>query len=278
MMDTAFLDTLLDTAIQAAQRAGDYALASMGSVSASIKKGPTGEELVTEIDRQSQTLIIDTIRARFSDHGFIGEEGVEGGIFKQPPTDAGSVWWIIDPIDGTNNFALGLGLFAVSIGAMVNGRPVAGVIYCPFTHSLFTGRHDAPPHLNGQPLTCGHDRISIFTCVALDSHFGPSVPPWLNELMLRCRFRSLGAAALHMAYVASGAMVGAVISLPKLWDIAAGAALAEGCGARLTDWEGKPLWPLDLENYDGHKLPCVVANPTAHQEIMALMHGKQHTS
>lgn len=273
MTETTFLDTLVDTASQAAQQAGDHALAFMGKVQASIKQGPTGEELVTEVDRQCQTIIVDSIRARFPNHGFIGEEGVDGGIFKQPPTGTDPVWWIIDPIDGTNNFALGLGLFAVSIGAMVNGRPVAGVIYCPFTRSLFTGRHDAPPQLNGQPLACGNDTISIFTCVALDSHFGESVPPWLNELMLRCRFRSLGAAALHMAYVASGALVGAVISLPKLWDIAAGAVLAEGSGARVTDWEGKPLWPLDLDGYDGHKLPCVAANPCAHQEIMSLMHG-----
>ncbi len=273
MMDTAFLDTLVDTASQAARKAGDYALNQMGTVRASIKKGPTGEELVTEVDRQSQAIIVDSIRAHFPDHGFIGEEGVDGGIFKQPPTGKDAVWWIIDPIDGTNNFALGLGLFAVSIGAMIQGRPVAGVIYCPFTGSLFTGRHGAPPQLNGQPTTCGSDSISIFTCVALDSHFGASVPPWLNELMLRCRFRSLGAAALHMAYVANGALVGAVISLPKLWDIAAGAVLAEESGARVTNWEGQSLWPLDLEAYDGHKLPCVAANPTAHQEIMSLMHG-----
>jgi myo-inositol-1(or 4)-monophosphatase len=272
MTNTAFLDTLIDTASQAARQAGDYALTQMGQVQASVKRGPTGEELVTEVDRRCQSLIVDAIRSRFPDHGFIGEEGDGGGLFKQPPTGADAVWWIIDPIDGTNNFALGLGIFAVSIGAMIHGRPVAGVIYCPFTNTLFTGRRDAPPRLNGQPVTCGSDAIGLFTCVALDSHFGSTVPPWLNQLMLRCRFRSLGAAALHLSYVSSGALAGAVISLPKLWDIAAGAVLIEGSGARITNWQGASLWPLDLAEYDGHKLPCVAANPTAHQEIMTLMH------
>jgi fructose-1,6-bisphosphatase/inositol monophosphatase family enzyme len=71
--------------------------------------------------------------------------------------------------------------------------------------------------------------------------------------------------------VAKGGMVGTIVCVPKLWDIAAGAAIAEAAGAVITDWQGGPLWPMDLAAYDGGPIPCVVANPTTHKQLLQLM-------
>lgn len=271
-METSLLDSLVDIATQAAQCAGDYALSVMDQAVASVKQGTTGEELVTQVDKQSQDKVIETIRSRFPDHGFIGEEGGgDGQIFKIPSTGEERIWWIIDPIDGTNNFARGMDLFAVSVGAVYNGLPVAGVIYHPAGKTIFSAHQDGPALLNGQPIQSGNDSIGLFSSVALDSHFGDCIPPWLQDIIINTRFRALGSAALHMAYVSNGAFVGALIGTPKLWDIAAGAIIAQQSGAILTDWNGQAIWPLDMDNYQGEKLPCLVANPTAHREIMELI-------
>ncbi|MFC1763766.1 inositol monophosphatase family protein [Planctomycetota bacterium] len=270
MIDPAQLEAMLKTSIGAARQAGDYALRHVSEARISIKSGTTGEELVTQIDKRCQEIIIDIIHERYPDHGFIGEEGELGKIFKRPPADPDSVWWVIDPIDGTNNFARGLEIFAVSIGAMHQGRPVAGVIYCPSMDALFTGIQNGAALLNGQPIEASTDEISHFTSVGLDGHQGETMPSWFVTLMKRSRFRNLGSAALHIAYVANGAMVATVIGLPKLWDIAAGAIIAERAGARITNWQGEDLWPMNLEDYQGEKICCIVANAKAHPEIVAL--------
>lgn len=270
-METSYYQELVKQASQAAQLAGDRVYAARHEACISVKQGLTGEEMVTQMDKLSQDIVIDTLRSHFPGHGFIGEEGEAGRIFKQAPQGAERIWWIIDPIDGTNNFARGLDLYAVSIGAMQNGIPVAGVIYNPSTRSLFCAAQGGPALLNGQSIEVSPLELSPFTSVALDSHFGDTVYPWMCEIMVRCRYRSLGSAALHMAYVANGALIGTIISMPKLWDIAAGAALAPSCGAVLTDWEGRDLWPLDLDNYEGGLLPCIMAGPTAHREFLELM-------
>jgi fructose-1,6-bisphosphatase/inositol monophosphatase family enzyme len=107
--------------------------------------------------------------------------------------------------------------------------------------------------------------------VGLDSHWGNALPPWVPAILLKTRFRNLGTTALHMAYVAKGGMVGTIVCVPKLWDIAAGAVIAEAAGAKVSDWQDRSLWPMDLAGYNGQKVPCIVANPTAHMQILQLM-------
>jgi fructose-1,6-bisphosphatase/inositol monophosphatase family enzyme len=114
------LNAMLETAVDAARLAGRQALDQMTLVEVSVKNGV---ELVTEADRACQQTIVERIKADFPDHGFIAEEGQHGRPFKQAPQGTEPVWWVIDPIDGTNNFAHGMPVFAVSIGAMIDGSP-----------------------------------------------------------------------------------------------------------------------------------------------------------
>ena len=85
---------------------------------------------------------MDRIRETFPDHGFIAEEGTGGKIFKQPPRGSPQVWWVIDPIDGTNNYSHKMLLFTVSIAAMFEGQPIVGAIFEPATDSMFTAVKD----------------------------------------------------------------------------------------------------------------------------------------
>jgi myo-inositol-1(or 4)-monophosphatase len=262
------LNGMLETAIAAARLAGQRAMEEINHIKVSIKNAT---ELVTQADARCQKIIIDRIKESYCDHGFIAEEGDDGKMFKQPPRGRDLLWWVIDPIDGTNNFARGMLLFAVSIGVCFEGEPVVGVIFEPATESMFTAVKDGEAQLNGRRIEAGEGRIDKFTSVGLDSHFDDGVPGWTCELIQRTRFRNLGTTALQLAYVAKGGMVATIANTPKLWDIAAGALIAEAAGAVVTDWQGGGIFPIDSDNYDGRTFQVVAANKKVHPEIVEML-------
>jgi myo-inositol-1(or 4)-monophosphatase len=259
---------MLETAIVAARLAGQRAMEEIRYVKATKKNK---EELVTQADAHCQQIIVDRIKETYPDHGFIAEEGGKEKLFKQPPRGAEPVWWVIDPIDGTNNFARGLLMFAVSVAAMHEGEPVVGVIFDPATDSMFTGVKGQEAQLNGRRIVASKDKIDKFSSIGLDSHFGRTVPGWAQKLMLKTRFRSTGSTTLQLAYVARGGLIAAIHPQPKLWDIAAGTVICEAAGAIVTDWQGKKLFPRDLDKYEGQRLRILAANKTVHGELLGLL-------
>jgi myo-inositol-1(or 4)-monophosphatase len=267
-MHQDILDKILDVAIAGARQAGQEALSKVGSTKTTIKND---SELVTETDRRCQEMIIDRIHSAFPEHGFIAEEGDEGRLFRQFPKDPEGIWWVIDPIDGTNNFAHGMPQFSVSIGAMQHGHPLAGVIYHPATDTLYTALKNGPSRENNLPIQAPNRPLNEYANIGLDSHFGDTVPDWICHIMTQFRYRNLGTTALHLAYVAKGGYAAMIACTPKLWDIAAGALIAQNAGAVVTDWQGKPIWPHDLGAYQGQALSVVVGAPEAHREIIALI-------
>jgi myo-inositol-1(or 4)-monophosphatase len=270
-LDHGSLSRMLETAIVAARLAGQRAMEEINFIKTSIKNG---NELVTQADARCQQIIIDRIKETYPDHGFIAEEGEGGGIFKQQPRGSEQLWWVIDPIDGTNNFAHKIPLFVVSIAAMHEGEPIVGVIFEPATDSMFTAVKDGEAQLNGRRINAGEDTINEFTSIALDSHLGKEVPGWACEIIRRTRARILGVAALEIAYVASGGLIGAIFTQLKLWDLAAGTVIADIAGAVVSDWQGEKLFPVDLENYEGQKLQLLVANKKVHAELAQLIKTK----
>ena len=110
-----------------------------------------------------------------------------------------------------------------------------------------------------------------FSSVGLDSHYDNGVPSWTCDIMKRTRFRNLGTTALQLAYVANGGLVATIAFNPKLWDIAAGTLIAEAAGAVITDWQGKKIYPVDLENYETQQFPMIAANEKVHPEILELL-------
>lgn len=262
------LSSMLETAIVAARLAGQHAMEKIDFVKVSVKND---DELVTQADSQCQQIIIEQIKETYPDHGFIAEEGEQNKIFKQPPRGDEAVWWVIDPIDGTNNFARGMLLFVVSIAVMYEGEPIVGVIFEPATDSMFTAVKGSEAQLNNRRITASEDTINNFSSVGIDSHFDKLTPGLVCKIMERTKFRNLGSTALHFAYVAKGSMVATVASCPKLWDIAAGALIAENAGAVVTDWQNKKIFPVDTESYEGGELQIIMANKKVHKELLKFL-------
>jgi myo-inositol-1(or 4)-monophosphatase len=264
------LSEILETAIVAARLAGQHAMEQMAYVTTTKK---SENELVTQADPQCQKIIIQRIREVYPDHGFIAEEGEQGKLFKRSPTGKPTIWWAIDPIDGTHNFAHGIPIFAVSLAAMYEGEPIVGVIFHPATDAMFTAVKGGQAQLDGRRIVAGEQEIDSLTSVGIDSHFEGPLPPWLCDLIRQSRFRNFGTTALHLAYVARGGLVAAVMSTPKLWDIAAGVVIAEAAGAIVTDWTGGNVFPIDLDAYDGGAFRVVAANRKAHPRLIETMKG-----
>ncbi|MFH1717129.1 MAG: inositol monophosphatase [Planctomycetota bacterium] len=262
------LSRMLETAVVAARLAGQHAMEEINYIKTSIKNAT---EMVTQADTQCQKIIIDRIKENYPDHGFIAEEGREGKLFKQPPRGGDMLWWVIDPIDGTNNFAHRMLFFTVSIAVMYEGEPIIGVIFEPATESMFTAVKGGESQLNNRRITAGDEAMDKFASVGLESHFDEGAPAWACELMRRTRFRNLGSTALQLAYVAKGSMVATIANTPKLWDIAAGVAIDEAAGAVITDWQGRKIFPVDLDSYDGGKLQIIAANKKVHSNILKLL-------
>jgi len=262
------LSRMLKTAVDAARLAGNHAMKEINRITSRIK---SEDQLVTQADTICQKIIIERIKKTFPNDGFIAEEGEGSGLFKQQPKKDSKVWWVIDPIDGTNNFAKGMLLFAVSIAAMSEGRPVVGVIYDPATDSMFTGVKGGQAQLNGKPIAVSNDGFDKFSSVGTDSFFDNDVPGWVIKLMERARSRTLGSSSLQMAYLAKGSLIGIVFVRPKLWDIAAGVMIAESAGAIVSNWKGKKLFPIDCDKYQGQELATLAANKKVYNEMLALL-------
>jgi len=262
------LSEMLETAVVAARLAGQHAMEEMNYVKA-VKKNEG--ELVTQADAQCQRIIIQRIRETYPDHGFIAEEGEKGKMFKRAPLGEPAIWWVIDPIDGTNNFAHGMPVFTVSVAALSEGEPAVGVVFQPATDSMFTAVKAGEAQLDGRRISAGEEQIGPLTSVALDSHFEGVLPSWAADLIRLSRFRNFGTTALHLAYVARGGLVAAVMCTPKLWDIAAGTVIAQAAGALVTDWNGGQIFPIDLDRYDGQAFHVLAANRKTHPALLKMM-------
>ena len=256
---------LLIVAQDAARMAGNHALSILGHAQIEYKPG---HHIVTQADRQCQQIITEIIGQRYPHHGFIGEEGPDGQLFKQPPSHGDSIWWIIDPIDGTRNFAYGVPQFCVSIAAMKGGVPVIGVIYDPNTQMMFSTHTDAQAVCNGSPMRCSDAPLNSETQVGFTSRAPADFSQAIDRLGKRCIAMNLGTIALHLTYVALGAYAAAFIWDISLWDIAAGALIAENAGATLTDFDATPIFPIDCGTYSGQNIPLIVGGPKAHAHLL----------
>jgi len=269
-LDNKDLSRFLETAVTAARLAGQYAMEQINYVK-SYAKSPS--ELVTDADSRCQQIIIDTIMQNFPGHGIVAEEGKDNKLFKQSPR-GDDIWWVIDPIDGTNNYSQRIMNFAVSIGIIHQDRPVLGVIFEPSTDSMFTAAGDGPPQYNNIRISANDKDIDVFQTIGVESLYADGVPSWITYLMKTLRCRGLGTTAMHLAYVAKGSFVAAVVDKPKLWDITAGAFIAESAGAVVTDWQGRPIWPVDMNNYTGQSFKTLAANKKVHKKLVEIIATK----
>lgn len=258
---------MLETAKTAARLAGQRAMEELCCARKSLK---SSDEVVTTADPVCQKIILDQIRASYPDDGYLAEEGQDGTLYRVGPRKENPVWWVIDPIDGTNNYANKLLCFCVSIAAIYEGRPIVGVIFDPTTDSMYSAATGQEAQLNGSRIQVSQEEISRFTSFGVDSHLHPKTDKAILKIMERTRFRCLGATALHMAYVAKGAMIGMVSTSARLWDIAAGTVLVEQAGGRTADLDGQPIFPIDIETYQSQSIHTLATSSRVCDGIQAL--------
>jgi len=232
-----------DLAIATARDAGAILREKLGKVTIEFK-GTV--DLVTEADRASETLVERRISSAFPEHRLVGEEG----IARDPGSGAdASFAWIVDPLDGTTNFAHGYPHFAVSIALAFERTVLLGVIYDPMRDELFVAERGRGATLNGRPLrvTSTDDliRALLSTGFSYDlSERAGQLEIW-NDLQGRTQgIRRDGAAALNLAYVAAGRLDGFWERPLQPWDMAAGALLVEEAGGLVTDYAGGAFTPF----------------------------------
>ncbi|MDH4083956.1 MAG: inositol monophosphatase [Nitrospira sp.] len=245
-------DRLLETAIAASRAAGALLLKYTADGFHVEYKNPIN--LVTDADRAAEQCVIDHIRSRFPSHRLLAEE--RGSVAQAPSP----YLWIIDPLDGTTNFAHGYPAYCVSIGLEYNGRCILGVIYDPSRDELFTAIEQGGAQLNGRPIhvseTTTLDSSLLVTGFAYDIRETPR-----NNLDHFCKFalkaqglRRTGSAALDLCYVAAGRFDGFWEVRLNPWDMAAGSVIVREAAGRLTDFSGKDLsiYGQELVASNGH--------------------------
>jgi fructose-1,6-bisphosphatase/inositol monophosphatase family enzyme len=258
----------LDIAVKLARQAGEVALSHYGQVERLTKThAATTDEAVTVADREAQAVIVKGLRDVFPDDGIIGEESESGQSITATNLKRDGRCWVIDPIDGTNNFIAGLGNWAICIGLLDAGRPVAGVVYDVTRDKLQAGAEGLGSTINGEPTTALETEWSSASVVMLTSNLlqGGKAPAWACAFLDQTdwKVRMLGSAALECAMVGAGLAHGAVTVNGKLWDCVAPAAFTLAAGGRVTKLDGSDLFPYDVTDYSGAKVPFIATAPKA---------------
>jgi myo-inositol-1(or 4)-monophosphatase len=232
----------------------------------------SAKDVVTEVDHLSEALIIDAIRRAHPGDGIIAEEsGEHAAAAGHAPTAGVGRAWVIDPLDGTINYANGIPFFCVSIALVEGGRPVVGVIHDPMRGETFAATDDGPAMLDGAPIEASDkDRLSDFVVSMALS--GPALIARVRTLRKAIRVpRSMGSAALALAYVGNGRFDAFVQQGGlSLWDVAAAGLIAERGGATVTNLAGAPWFEVG----DKPQSIGVLAAPAAHHpRLLRIIHG-----
>lgn len=263
--------------VSLARAAGVEALKHYGSVERLTKThAATTMEAVTEADRACQRLIIKGLRERYPADGIIGEESDTGTSITADVQNPMGRTWVIDPIDGTNNFIAGLGNWAVCIGLLHFGMPVLGVVYDVTRDVCYAAAKGHGAWANDKPIAAlasplGDSSVLMLTSNLLDKT--GRCPAWACDWLAQTtwKVRVLGSAAIEAVMVGAGIAHGAVTVNGKLWDCVAPAAIALEAGATVTDLDGGKIFPYDLRQYAGAKVPFLTAAPNARAFLLEEM-------
>lgn len=205
-----------------------------------IREKANNEGVVTQIDHQSEEIIIKILKGSSSYPVLAEESGASGKL--------GDTFWVIDPLDGTRNFSRGVPIFAVTIALVKNGAVVLGVTLNPLTGDLYCAGKGKGAYLNDKAITVSDRSANIVTIFSrgygneADEKFRQAI----DKLSPVTNNRNLGSASLEMCLVADGSFEGYVGCGDKLWDYAAGVLLIEEAGGKVTNWKGN-MWSINDE-------------------------------
>lgn len=260
-----------------ARSAGAIAHEHYGKVARLTKThAAADDEAVTLADRAVQAHIVAALRKQFPGDGIIGEEDESGAGITVDCKDPLGRNWVIDPIDGTNNFIAGLGHFAVCIGLLDQGHPVLGVVYDVTRDEMYAAAKGCGATLNGKPIAAQTGPMSPASMLMMTSNLikkDGTAPAWATRFISQTnwKLRILGSAAVEAVLVARGVAHAAITVNGKLWDCVAPAAIVLEAGGMITDLAGAAIFPFDLRHYNGAKVPYVSAGPAAGETILREM-------
>ena len=253
---------MLNFAIETAREAGRLLLEKFGRITSITKKGDIN--LVTEADLASEALIIERIKSYYPKHAILAEEGGDVVL-----VEGESSWkWIIDPLDGTTNYAHGYPCFCVTLALERNGEIVIGVTYDPTRDELFSAEKGQGASLNGRKIRVSEtDEIGnalIVTGFPYDFKQRKDFARHLTEFLLQSRgVRRDGSAAIDMAYVACGRFDGFWEEGLNPWDVAAGYLLIEEAGGRVSYYDGS--------EFSIYRPPICASNGRIHGEMLQIL-------
>ncbi len=252
------LSTYLNVATAAALAAGEVLQACWGKLESIVEKGRPGD-LVTEADKQAEAAILAVLQQHFPDHSILAEESGQYG-----DTDA-EYLWAIDPLDGTTNYAHQYPFSAASIGLLINGIPMVGAIYDPFHRELFRGAVGLGATCNDRPIHVSQvDKLAqslLVTGFAYDRRetADNNYQEFCYLTHITQGVRRAGAASVDLAYVACGRLDGYWERGLSPWDLAAGVAIVEAAGGRVTAY--------DRSEFDIRSGRILATNGRLHDEL-----------
>jgi len=235
-MSPISLKETLEEAKSIAREAGDFLRAHAGM---QIMEFKGAFDPVTKLDRESEQMITSRLKKAFPDHGILAEEGTA------VQSKAGYCW-IIDPLDGTTNYAHGLSAYAVSMGLTQDGKPVLGVIYAPQFDELFHAVAGGGAFCNDKPLHVSKEAnlergfLATGEPYAVRKNLDAHLRFFKNMVNRSLAIRRFGSASLDLCHVACGKYDGYWEAELKPWDAAAGILLVEEAGGKISDYRGNP--------------------------------------
>ncbi len=261
----ANLAPILAEAIGIAREAGELLRDLFGKPRKVSYKGKV--DLVTDADRASEELILRRITDAFPGHGFLAEESAGGRVPRPDPMP--DYLWVVDPLDGTTNYAHGLPIYTVSIGLLVHGVPTLGAVYDPTHDELYHGGVGLGAYLNDSPIQVSAEadleRSILATGFPYDLRVSEdnNLDNFTRFIYASQAIRRLGSASLDLCYVACGRLDGFWELKLHPWDTAAVAAFLPAAGGRITDYAGKP--------FDIFGLEIVASNGLIHEQMIRII-------
>jgi myo-inositol-1(or 4)-monophosphatase len=254
---------MLNFAIQLAQDAGRVLADKFGRALQVSNKGDI--DLVTEADVASERLIVERIRSYHPRHAILTEES---GDVAEAGGSGAEFKWIIDPLDGTTNYAHGYPVFCVSVALEQEGKVVVGVVYDPTRDELFAAERGGGATLNGRRVRVSEtdelNRALICTGFPYDVRERDDFGRHFRNFIMRAQsVRRDGAAALDLAYVAAGRFEGFYEEGLRPWDVAAGVLLVEEAGGRVTHYDGSP--------FRVYAPPIAASNGLVHDDMLRVL-------
>jgi myo-inositol-1(or 4)-monophosphatase len=251
---------MLNFAIRVAQDAGRLLRDRVGT---RINIGHKGAiNIVTDVDLASEQLIREAIATHYPRHEVLAEEGGLG-------ESRSEYRWVVDPLDGTTNFAHGYPVFCVSIALECKGETILGVVYDPMRDELFTAERNGGAALNGRPIRVSKTDELMQSLLSTGFPYDiktsklTNLDHWANFAMNAQALRRDGAAALDLCYVACGRYDGFWELNLSPWDTAAGALIVEEAGGRVTDFSGNA--------FSNYKPQVLASNGLIHDRMMEVI-------